>query len=38
MKTWLLRVAIAVVLALVFLAYLRPGFLLDLGNRIALCF
>jgi hypothetical protein len=28
----------ALVLALVFMAYLRPGFLLDLGNRIALCF
>jgi hypothetical protein len=28
----------ALVLALVFLAYLRPEFLMDLGNRIAMCF
>ncbi|MFA9218016.1 MAG: hypothetical protein ACEQSK_13040 [Sphingomonadaceae bacterium] len=28
----------ALVLALVFMAYLRPDFLLDLGNRIAMCF
>jgi hypothetical protein len=31
-------VAGALVLALVFLAYLRPAFLMDLGNRIAMCF
>jgi len=37
MKTWLLRAAIAVVLALVFAAYLRPDFMLDLANRIYLC-
>ncbi len=28
----------ALVLALVFMAYLRPAFLVDLGNRIAMCF
>lgn len=38
MKTWLLRAVAAAVLALVFLAYLRPSLLLELGNQIALCF
>ena len=38
MKPWLLRGLVAAVLALVFLAYLRPGLLLDLGNQIVLCF
>ncbi len=28
----------AIVLALVFAAYLRPGFVLDVANRIWLCF
>lgn len=28
----------AIVLALVFLAYLRPAFVMDLANRIVLCF
>ncbi|NYE63321.1 hypothetical protein FHW58_004549 [Duganella sp. 1224] len=37
MKTWLLRAAIAAVLALVFAAYLRPDFMMDLANRIYLC-
>ena len=37
-KAWLLRLAVAVVLALVFMAYLRPEFLLDVGNRIVMCF
>ena len=37
-KTWLLRLAIAAVLALVFMAYLQPGFLLDLANRFYMCF
>jgi hypothetical protein len=37
MKTWLLRAAIAVVLALVFVAYLQPDFVVDLANRIYLC-
>lgn len=38
MKTWLLRGAIAIVLALVFAAYLQPEFMVDLANRIYLCF
>ena len=38
MKTWLLRSAIAIVLALVFAAYLQPEFMVDLANRIWLCF
>lgn len=31
------RVAIAFFLALIFAAYLRPGFALDLVNRFVLC-
>jgi hypothetical protein len=38
MKTWLLRGAIAIVLALGFAAYLTPDFVVDLANRIYLCF
>jgi hypothetical protein len=38
MKTWLLRCAITIVLALVFAAYLTPDFMVDLANRIYLCF
>lgn len=38
MKTSLLRAAIAIVLALVFAAYLRPDFVVDVANRIYLCF
>jgi len=38
MKTWLLRAAIATVLALGFAAYLTPDFVVDLANRIYLCF
>ena len=38
MKTWLLRAVVAVVLALVFAAYLQPDFVVDLANRIYLCF
>jgi hypothetical protein len=34
----LLGAAVAAVLALAFAAYLRPGFMLDLANRIYLCF
>jgi hypothetical protein len=35
---WLLRGAAAAILALAFLAYLRPSFVFDLANRITLCF
>jgi hypothetical protein len=38
MTTWALRLAAVLVLALVFLSYLRPDFMLDLANRIYLCF
>ncbi|WP_308924023.1 hypothetical protein [Janthinobacterium sp. J1-1] len=34
---WLWRVAGAVVLAFVFMAYLRPDFMLDLANRFWMC-
>jgi hypothetical protein len=37
-KTWVLRLSAAAVLALVFTAYLRPSFLLDLANRFYMCF
>jgi hypothetical protein len=42
MKSRLARIAVwtaaFAVLALAFAAYLRPGFMLDLANRIYLCF
>ena len=38
MKIWLIRVAGAAVLALIFAAYLRPSFILDLANRFFMCF
>jgi hypothetical protein len=38
MKTWAIRAAGAVVVALVFMAYLRPGFVVDLANRFYMCF
>ena len=38
MKTWALRVTGAVVLALVFMAYLQPSFVVDLANRFYMCF
>ena len=37
MKIWLIRLAIAGVLAPVFMAYLRPAFMLDLANRFYMC-
>ena len=33
-----LRLLLAAVLAAAFLAYLRPAFIVDLANRIILCF
>lgn len=36
-KRVLIRLAIMVVLAAVFMAYFQPDFVLDLANRIALC-
>jgi len=38
LKRFLLGFAIAAVLGLVFVAYLRPAFIVDLSNRILLCF
>jgi hypothetical protein len=42
MSDWVKRLltgaALAVVLALAFVAYLRPSFVVDLANRIYLCF
>ena len=38
LKSLLLGTAIAAVLALIFSAYLQPSFMLDLANRIILCF
>jgi hypothetical protein len=37
-KRLLLGAALAAVLALAFIAYLRPSFVVDLANRIYLCF
>ena len=41
-RAWLWRalaaLTAAVVLALVFAAYLRPGFMLEVANRLWLCF
>lgn len=36
-RTWLWRFAVAALLALVFMAYLRPDFMLDLANRFWMC-
>lgn len=38
MKTWLAWILAAVAMALAFAAYLRPDFMLELGNRIVMCF
>lgn len=38
LKRLLLGTALAVVLALAFVGYLRPGFVFDLANRIVMCF
>ena len=38
LKRLLTAALVAAVLALVFVAYLRPAFVLDLANRIVLCF
>ena len=37
-KHLLLGTAFITVLVLAFMAYLRPGFVVDLANRIVLCF
>jgi hypothetical protein len=38
LKRLLLGAAFVAVLALAFMAYLRPSFVFDLANRITLCF
>ncbi len=38
MKKWALRAAGVVVVALVFMAYLQPEFVVDLANRFYMCF
>ena len=42
MQAWIQKALwtalLATVLALAFMAYLRPAFMLDLANRIVLCF
>ncbi len=38
LKRMLLALAAAMVLVSVFAAYLRPGFMLDVANRLWLCF
>lgn len=38
LKRLLIGAAAAAVLGLVFVAYLRPSFVVDLANRIVLCF
>lgn len=37
-KRALIWIALAAVLALAFVGYLRPAFVLDLANRFILCF
>ena len=36
-RMWLWRLAGTALLAIVFLAYLRPDFMLDLANRFWMC-
>lgn len=38
LKRFLLGIALAAVLTVAFLAYLRPSFIVDLANRFILCF
>lgn len=37
-KRWLVGAALTTVLALTFMAYLQPSFVVDLANRIIMCF
>lgn len=37
LKRFLLGIALAAALALAFMAYLRPSFIVDLANRFILC-
>jgi hypothetical protein len=38
LKRWLLGTAFAAVLSVAFMAYLQPSFVVDLANRIIMCF
>ena len=38
LRSSLLMLLLAAVMAAAFLAYLRPGFMLDLANQLWLCF
>ena len=38
LPTLLLTLLLAVLMVVAFLAYLRPGFMLDLANQLWLCF
>lgn len=38
LKRLLAGIALAAVLAIAFIGYLQPAFIVDLANRIALCF
>lgn len=37
-KRWFFGAAFAAVLAFAFMAYLQPSFVVDLANRIIMCF
>lgn len=37
-KHWLIGAAVAALLALIFVSYLRTSFIVDLANRFFLCF
>jgi hypothetical protein len=37
-KRWLFGAALTTVLTIAFMAYLRPSFVVDLANRIIMCF
>ncbi|HXD07875.1 MAG TPA: hypothetical protein VN680_17745 [Burkholderiaceae bacterium] len=37
-RRWLVGSAVALALGLVFAAYLQPGFVVDLANRVWSCF
>jgi hypothetical protein len=37
-KRWLFGAALATVLTFAFMAYLQPSFVVDLANRIIMCF
>jgi hypothetical protein len=36
-KRWIIGAAVAALLALIFVSYLRPSFIVDLANRFYMC-